>query len=91
MKSDMITTCLVLGFLYAGSQTCSGTYQLSKTVTRSGYTILRREEEVVIVCYIEICFDCLCAAPSILLVKLRKWGLQEVCPAKYLGKSLMRP
>lgn len=43
MKSDMITTCLALGFLYAGSHTCRGTYQPSKNVTRSGYTILRRE------------------------------------------------
>lgn len=49
MKSDMITTCLVLRFLYAGSYACRGTYQLSKNVTRSGYTILRTEKEVVVV------------------------------------------
>lgn len=73
MKSDMITTCLVLGFLYAGSHTCRGTYQLSKNITRSGYTILRRSEEVAIFYCIQICFDCLCAASSsILLLKLRR-------------------
>lgn len=49
MRSDMITTCLLLRFLYAGSHACRGTYQLSKNITGSGYTILRTEEEVVIV------------------------------------------